>query len=48
MSEHYLDASTTQPFWDATVEPRLVIQPGDTVVMECAEPCGQVTQELGF
>ncbi len=45
MSEHYLDASTTQPFWDATVEPRLVIQPGDTVVMECAEPCGQVMQD---
>lgn len=45
MTEHYLDASITQPFWDATVEPRLIVQPGDTVVMECAEPCGQVTPE---
>ncbi len=45
MAEHYLDASVTQPYWDATVEPRLVVQPGDTVVMECAEPCGQVTLE---
>lgn len=45
MAEHYLDASVSQPFWDAQVEPRLVIQAGDTVVMECAEPCGQVTPE---
>lgn len=45
MTEHYLDASVIQPFWDASIEPRLVVQPGDTVVMECAEPCGQVTPD---
>ncbi len=43
MAEHYLDDSVTQPFWDNSVEPRLVIQPGDTVVIECAEPVGQMT-----
>lgn len=52
MTEHYLDDSITQPFWDNSVEPRLEIEAGDTVVLECAEPCGQVTsrwtaQELG-
>ncbi len=45
MTEHYLDASETQPYWDADIEPRLVVQPGDTVVMECAEPCGQVNSD---
>ena len=45
MAEHYLDDSVTQPFWDNSVEPRLVIQPGDTVVMECAEPVGQMTPD---
>lgn len=45
MTEHYLDSSVTQPYWDANIEPRLVVQPGDTVVMECAEPCGQVTSD---
>jgi len=42
MAEHYLDDSITQPFWDNSVEPRLVIEAGDTVVIECAEPSGQV------
>jgi len=42
MAEHYLDDSVTQPFWDNSVEPRLVIDAGDTVVIECAEPSGQV------
>jgi len=45
MAEHYLDGSVTQPFWDNSVEPRLEIEPGDTVIFECPEPCGQVTPE---
>ncbi|RMF79147.1 MAG: acetamidase [Chloroflexi bacterium] len=45
MAEHYLDDSVTQPFWDNSVAPRLVIDPGDTVVIECAEPVGQITPE---
>ena len=45
MTEHYLDGSVTQPFWDNSVEPRLEIEPGDTVVFDCPEPCGQVTPE---
>ncbi len=43
MTEHYLDDSVTQPFWDNSVTPRLTIDPGDTVVIECAEPVGQVS-----
>jgi acetamidase/formamidase len=43
MSEHFLDGSVTQPFWDNSVTPRLEIDPGDTVVFDCPEPCGQVT-----
>ncbi len=42
MAEHYLDDSVTQPFWDNSVSPRLTIAPGDTVVIECAEPVGQL------
>lgn len=42
MAEHYLDDSAPQPFWDNSVTPRLTIAPGDTVVVECAEPIGQV------
>ena len=45
MTEHSLDGSVTQPFWDNSVEPRLEIEPGDTVVFDCPEPCGQVTPE---
>jgi acetamidase/formamidase len=45
MAEHHLDDSVTQPFWDNSVEPRLEIDPGDTVVFDCAEPVGQVTPE---
>ncbi len=45
MAEHHLDDSVTQPFWDNSVEPRLEIASGDTVVIECAEPAGQVTPE---
>ncbi len=45
MTEHYLDGSVTQSFWDHEVEPRLVIDPGDSVVFDCPEPCGQVTPD---
>ncbi len=43
MAEHFLDGSITQPFWDRSVEPRLEVHSGDTVVIDCPEPCGQVT-----
>ena len=45
MTEHFLDDSVTQPFWDNTVQPRLEVESGDTVVMEVPESCGQVTPE---
>lgn len=45
MAEHYLDDSVTQPFWDNSVEPRLEIDSGDTVVMDIPESCGQVTED---
>lgn len=45
MREHFLDGSVTQPFWDNSVTPRLEIDPGDMVVFDCPEPCGQVTPE---
>ena len=45
MTEHFLDGSVTQPFWDNSVTPRLEIDPGDTVTFDCPEPCGQVTPE---
>lgn len=37
MAEHYLDDQTTHAFWDNSLEPRLEIDPGDTVVIECRE-----------
>lgn len=43
MASHRLDDSAPQPFWDNSVTPRLTIDAGDTVVIECAEPIGQVT-----
>jgi len=45
MKTHYLDDSISQPFWDNSVEPRLVIEPGDTVVFECLEASGQYTKD---
>ncbi len=45
MTVHHLDDSVTQPFWDNSVEPRLVINPGDTVVFECLEASGQLSKE---
>jgi len=45
MKQHYLDGSTTQPFWDNSIEPRLEIDPGDEVVFDCPEPTGQITPD---
>ena len=45
MAEYYLDATVTQPYWDNSIEPRLEVEAGDTVVLETPEPCGQVTPE---
>jgi acetamidase/formamidase len=42
MTKHHLDDSAPQPFWDHNVTPRLTVDPGDTVVIDCAEPIGQV------
>ncbi len=42
MREHYLDDSLIQPFWDNSVEPRLEIDSGDTVVFDCREANGQI------
>jgi len=42
--EHYLDASLVQHTWDNANEPRLSIDPGDTVTVECVEASGaQIT-----
>jgi len=42
--EHYLDASLVQHTWDQANEPRLSINPGDTVTVECVEASGaQIT-----
>lgn len=44
MKDYYLDASTTHNAWDSSLEPRLVIEPGDTVTFECRDGSdGQVT-----
>ena len=45
MTEHFLDDSLTQPFWDNSIEPRLEMESGDTLVMEVPESCGQVTPD---
>ena len=42
MAEHFLDDSVIQPFWDNSIEPRLEIEPGDTVVFDCLEANGQI------
>ncbi len=44
MATHHLDDSVSQPFWDNSVEPRLVIAPGDTVVFECLDASGQLSK----
>lgn len=44
MAEHYLDDSVVHHFWDNSYEPRLEVEPGDTVVFECREASdGRVT-----
>lgn len=43
MATHHLDDSITQPYWDNSAEPRLVIAPGDTVVFDCREASGQLS-----
>ena len=45
MTEYFLDGTITQPFWDNSIEPRLIIEPGDTVTFDCPEPCGQITPD---
>ena len=44
MTVHHLDDSVVQPFWDNSVQPRLTIKPGDTVVFECLEASGQLSK----
>lgn len=43
MTEHHLDDSVTHAYWDRAIDVRLEIESGDVVVVECAEPIGQVT-----
>ena len=42
MAEHFLDDTVIQPFWDNSIEPRLEIDSGDTVVFDCLEANGQI------
>ncbi len=37
MAEFYLDDSVVHQVWDHGLEPRLLIDPGDTVIFECRE-----------
>ena len=43
MTEHHLDDTVTHAYWDREVDVRLEIESGDVVVVESAEPIGQVT-----
>ncbi len=45
MATHYLDDTQPHAFWDNSFPPRLLIQPGDTVVFETLEGIGQVTPD---
>lgn len=45
MATHFLDDSVTQPYWDNSVQPRVVIDEGDIVVFECLEASGQYSAE---
>lgn len=40
MSEHSLGAQPTHSVWNRDLEPRLVVDSGDTVVMECVDASG--------
>ena len=45
MSEHVLSAEPTHSVWDASLTPRLTVESGDTVHMECVDSTGaQVTE----
>jgi acetamidase/formamidase len=43
MDQHHLDDSAPHAYWDRDVDVRLEVESGDVVVIDCAEPCGQVT-----
>jgi acetamidase/formamidase len=44
IAEHFLDDRVTHAFWDNAAQPRLEIEPGDTVIIECQEATdGQIT-----
>lgn len=40
MAEHKLEARPTHSFWDNSLQPRLVIAPGDIVHMDCVDSSG--------
>jgi acetamidase/formamidase len=40
MTEHALSAKTTHSVWDRSLEPRLRVEPGDKVQIECADASG--------
>ncbi len=44
MATHHLDDTMPHAFWDNTLEPRVRVQPGDTVIFETLEAsAGQIT-----
>ena len=40
MTEHTLSADPTHSVWDRALEPRLRIEPGDEVQIECVDASG--------
>jgi len=40
MKEHLLSAEPTHSVWDRELQPRLVVEPGDTVHLECLDASG--------
>jgi acetamidase/formamidase len=44
MKEHRLDAEPTHSVWDRTLEPRLCIEPGDEIQIECVDASGGQVQ----
>lgn len=48
MAHHELDADVVHARWDNALEPRLEVEPGDTVTLQCREAFGgQITPEAG-
>lgn len=45
MTQHLLAGDHPQPFFDRDAPPRITIDSGDTLVLQCPEPCGQVTPQ---